>query len=374
MQHILDIEKKVRRVWINGQLHNITYAVTGHGEIVLFAPSCLAPILDCSKNFVSSMVGRCAVTNHGERYIIDYLKEPLKFNSYLMERQCVLTLEGVKAFINNSNNYKLGEKYYRKKKNMLDKTSIKAVISKYKKEVILAIENEVEDMLQELQAPEVVGMSQASSTSEGGATVEHTGTAATPNIDSNITTVGFWNGLPAQHSPEYEQAVELYFASEAIIDVQACISKVEQRWRSEDEAAYISAKATETVVGGYCYAAWNPLFGHLMKLGATTRSPAIRLRELSNAGVPEPFQLVASLQCVDPFRMESKIHKHFASVRKYGKKKEFFTLSWEQVSDYFQSLEVEAMTEYLDERKAMENLRKRKRTELEHARASRRVV
>ena len=75
------------------------------------------------------------------------------------------------------------------------------------------------------------------------------------------------------------------------------------------------------------------------------RTPAIRLRELSGTGIPEPFELVAVLPCTNPVVMEREIHTHFAEVRKYGKKKEFFTLTRETVAVYFDSLAVKAMTQ-----------------------------
>lgn len=87
---------------------------------------------------------------------------------------------------------------------------------------------------------------------------------------------------------------------------------------------------------GYVYAAWNPLFGHLIKIGATMRSkPYIRVLEFSGTGVPEPFQLVASIPSRDPFSLEREIHSFYASARRYGKKKEFFLLSREEVIDQF---------------------------------------
>lgn len=49
--------------------------------------------------------------------------------------------------------------------------------------------------------------------------------------------------------------------------------------------------------------------------------------ELSTTRVPEPFQLVASIPCKDPFGLEREIHAHYESVRKYGRKKEFFAIS-----------------------------------------------
>ena len=96
---------------------------------------------------------------------------------------------------------------------------------------------------------------------------------------------------------------------------------------------------------GYVYAAWNPLFSGLIKIGATMRSnPYLRVLELSTAGVPEPFQLVASIATTDPFELERKIHLKFDSVRKYGKRKEFFALNRTEILEYFHILSLCELT------------------------------
>ena len=99
---------------------------------------------------------------------------------------------------------------------------------------------------------------------------------------------------------------------------------------------------------GYVYAAWNPLFPDLIKIGATMRAfPIIRVDELSSwAGVPEPFQLVASITTPDPFALERELHRHFESVRKYGRKKEFFLVTKEEIGYQFhvRSLQVQRGT------------------------------
>ena len=93
---------------------------------------------------------------------------------------------------------------------------------------------------------------------------------------------------------------------------------------------------------GYVYAAWNPLFQDLIKIGATMRqSPYTRVKELSTSGVPEPFQLVASISCKDPFALERTIHAHYDSVRKFGRKKEFFMISRDEVVDFFHAKSIE---------------------------------
>ena len=88
---------------------------------------------------------------------------------------------------------------------------------------------------------------------------------------------------------------------------------------------------------GYVYAAWNPLFEGLIKIGATMRqNPLIRVTELSkSAGIPEPFQLIASIASKDPFTLEKEIHRHYGNVRKYGKRKEFFVINRVDIVEQF---------------------------------------
>jgi hypothetical protein len=72
--------------------------------------------------------------------------------------------------------------------------------------------------------------------------------------------------------------------------------------------------------------------------------PYLRVQELSSsAGVPEPFQLVASVPTPDPFALERAIHAFYASVRKYGRKKEFFLLSREEAVYHFHVRSLDAM-------------------------------
>ena len=94
---------------------------------------------------------------------------------------------------------------------------------------------------------------------------------------------------------------------------------------------------------GNVYAAWNPLFPDLIKIGATIRQkPYMRVAELSTSGVPEPFQLVDSIACKDPFALEKEIHAHYNAVRKYGRKNEFYIVSREEILEYFHIISFKA--------------------------------
>ena len=105
------------------------------------------------------------------------------------------------------------------------------------------------------------------------------------------------------------------------------------RWAREEEEAIAAAAGGR--VHGHCYVAWNPLFSSLCKIGATTRAPEVRVRELSRTSVPEPFQLIASFPCWEPFQVEKRIHTHFAAARKYGRRNEFFELERDVLIQYF---------------------------------------
>ena len=102
--------------------------------------------------------------------------------------------------------------------------------------------------------------------------------------------------------------------------------------------------AEQKVGYGYVYAWWNPRFPDLMKIGATLRTPQIRARELSGTGIPEPFAVIAEYACVNPFKIERQIHEHYLAVRKYGKKKEFFTLSPFEVIQHFNMLKEQVIS------------------------------
>ena len=76
----------------------------------------------------------------------------------------------------------------------------------------------------------------------------------------------------------------------------------------------------------------------MCKIGATTRTPEVRIRDLSRTSVPEPFQLVAAFPCWEPFQVEKLIHAHFAAARKYGRRNEFFELQRSVAIEYFAHL------------------------------------
>ena len=160
-------------------------------------------------------------------------------------------------------------------------------------------------------------------------------------VPANPSLYKFWVEVNRSNEAQYAVAVEKFLTSPCI---QRVIDKLEAL---DDEAIHydlISLCSTDYSksprVTGHVYAAWNPLFADLIKIGATTRQPHIRVAELSSAGVPEPFQLIASVPSSNPFKLEREIHKHFAAVRKYGRNKEFFTLARTEIVNYFEALPV----------------------------------
>lgn len=74
--------------------------------------------------------------------------------------------------------------------------------------------------------------------------------------------------------------------------------------------------------GGFVYAATNPLFPHVVKIGQTgQRHPQTRVKALSTAGLPIEFTLVGSAWFPDRHWAEAELHRMF-QPRHAGK--EFF--------------------------------------------------
>ena len=151
----------------------------------------------------------------------------------------------------------------------------------------------------------------------------------------------FWSNVDRADPKKYSVCVDRFMMDQSI---QEILNSINDREEEADSRQTSTLCTLGTKIVGYVYGGWNPLFGDLIKIGATTRQPYIRVAELSNfAGVPEPFQLVAAVPSTNPFALEGEIHRHFASVRKDGRKKEFFLLSRSCIIDYFQTLTERAM-------------------------------
>lgn len=145
-----------------------------------------------------------------------------------------------------------------------------------------------------------------------------------------IVSADFWTTVDRSNQSLYLSEVDSFLSQPAI---QALFDRLHA---VENDGSESLALVPYSPIG-YVYAAWNPMFRDLIKIGATKRdNPYARVVELSAAaGVPEPFHLVASIPCKNPFLLERAIHSYFGSVRKYGLKKEFFLLSREDVVEHF---------------------------------------
>ena len=113
---------------------------------------------------------------------------------------------------------------------------------------------------------------------------------------------------------------------------------IEDAWKKDEMIEIQNSIEMKNPITGYVYAAVNPLFSHLIKISATSKTPMHRLKQLSNTNVPEPFQLLASIPSNKPFELEKQIHSHFNYARKYGKMKEFFRVDASMIKDVFRQL------------------------------------
>jgi len=72
---------------------------------------------------------------------------------------------------------------------------------------------------------------------------------------------------------------------------------------------------------------------NIYKIGMTRRTPEERVRELSAASVPFPFDIHAKIPCENVPEIETLLHKHFRdrSVNKVNVGKEFFRVTLEEI-------------------------------------------
>jgi hypothetical protein len=87
---------------------------------------------------------------------------------------------------------------------------------------------------------------------------------------------------------------------------------------------------------GYVYVISNiGSFGeNIYKIGMTRREdPDVRVRELSGASVPFPFDIHAQIWSEDAPGLESKLHQFFSDRRlnKANERKEFFKVSLDEI-------------------------------------------
>ena len=138
----------------------------------------------------------------------------------------------------------------------------------------------------------------------------------------------------AKYFFEFSNAVKEAFETLTIAETK--VNEDEAKWMASDEKCIAGTRV------GNVYAAKNPGLGPPIKIGATSKAtPCARLKELSSC-LPHSFQLVASIQTVNPFALEKKVHDHFAAARikkdSTGRNTEFFMVSEEEVDKYFEEL------------------------------------
>ena len=154
-----------------------------------------------------------------------------------------------------------------------------------------------------------------------------------------------WPKKDACTAEDFENAVVLYFLAPEVAVWRERMEALEEKWEAETIIDFVDSAIEGEIIYGYTYALWNPLFPDLIKIGATFRTPQIRARELSGTGMPRPFVVITELKCRNPFKLERQVHGHYSTVRKYGKKKEFFTITAFEVIEHFNLLKEGAMVD-----------------------------
>ena len=79
------------------------------------------------------------------------------------------------------------------------------------------------------------------------------------------------------------------------------------------------------VINGYVYILSNPAMPGLLKIGYTERDVQERVKELSNTGIPSPFEIEAVFESSKPYQDEQKIHNYFSKF-KDSNNREFFNI------------------------------------------------
>lgn len=90
---------------------------------------------------------------------------------------------------------------------------------------------------------------------------------------------------------------------------------------------------------------------NIYKIGMTRRTPEERVRELSAASVPFPFDIHAKIHCENVPEIETLLHKHFRdrSVNKVNVGKEFFRVTLEEIVSAVEKIAAE--TQLVDKSK-----------------------
>ena len=74
-------------------------------------------------------------------------------------------------------------------------------------------------------------------------------------------------------------------------------------------------------IRGWVYIIENDAMPGLVKVGYSTKDPALRAKELDNTGVPHPYRVVYDALVRDPRQVEQQVH---AALVDYKDRKEWF--------------------------------------------------
>lgn len=117
---------------------------------------------------------------------------------------------------------------------------------------------------------------------------------------------------------------------------EAKIEELEQKYHEAEERNKRALSMAQQTKAGHVYIISNEgSFGpNVFKIGMTRRlDPEDRVRELSSASVPFPFEIYAMIWSEDAPALENMLHKKFAlaQVNKVNSRKEFFRLPLSEI-------------------------------------------
>ena len=147
---------------------------------------------------------------------------------------------------------------------------------------------------------------------------------------SRSNTTVLWQGAACRSSKEESK---LKYYDENFVNI------VNQYEKCEAEASEQADWADSLAIPGEVYFAdTKRVLPDLKKVGGTSKTGPIRVRQLSTAGVPEPYVCYRSIAVKDWRLMEKSIHEYFKEARVYPGK-EFFLLSDKDVDTICDAIE-----------------------------------
>lgn len=363
-----DVDIKAVKVPFNQNEYVIPIATTAFGDKLYGVTASIMAGRNCNdtsaQHYHKECVKRFNVLAHNGVKIIHHLQE-LKQLSYKIHKTVFVTYDGLRMLFANSESkpvkqnldqiLALLKKFHEESGATTQATTIGASSKKHTHFANMnaatgsATEDDyVDEQDQHVHKIPRKAMQEMQSAPETRVLSEQQPQALQPDCDvghsaHSTALIALWPKRCLHSNEEFENAVERYFCAPEILMVKKRMEMLEEAWMHESLLTLESAVNAKKPITGYVYALWNPLFVDLLKIGATFRTPAIRAHELSLTGLPESFQVIAEVQCRNPFAMEREVHAHYANVRQYGKKKEFFTLTRDEVFQYFQTLTKRAM-------------------------------